>query len=566
MQNINLTYFVKQLLTYSVNSGLLPPLFITTLIINLLSISTPIFVILVFGKYLNYGNHNTLILLTTGALFCIIMELCVRHIRFVYSDKLVSVIFKDFDFLIINKLLSAKDNRIYSLTLRDKERLIRGLNDVRIRFSPDNIGHILDIPFMLLFIWFIYLINDQLALLVFSFCIAYALIMRIFQGRLKLVSEKNSTIADSLIPSTKYLSNHTTEARLSCAVGDLCSQYVEENSAWTDIQSELAWQKHTSKVNTRFATAMLTVLTISAGSYLVVLGNLNIGELIGINILAVRALTPLSAISSLYESVMSTAQFFKAQSILDSFNKFIEKPITPDKDFQKISLRNLSFSYFGQTQLLLSPINIELCMGDILIIKGDSGSGKSTLLNIIYGDLVPLSGNIYVDEISLETINMEWWRKQISYRNEGEQLYPGNIRRLFSNRLTNVSDQEIIKCLEIVGLSSLLKGMPEFLEQPSNSPLILGNNSITGLIKLAIALITNGKVVILDNPSNNLNLTAKNALYKVMNELSKSGKIIICVTDDVEIIKGGTHFLNLSEFEEKTEKLSHQVYTRNIIS
>ena len=563
MQNTKLTYFIKQILTYSLNSGLLVPLFFTSFIINILSISTPIFVILIFGKYLNYGNHNTLILLTAGAVFCIVLELCFRNLRFMYSDKLGMVIFEDIDYLIIHKILCSGDNRIYSLTLGDKERLLRGINDVRYRFSPDNIGHMLDVPFMLFFIWLIFLINENLALLVFSFCISYVILMHISRRKLKSVSEEYSFISDRMVPNIKYFANYTIDARLSCAVEDVCVKYTEENVSWADAQSELAWQKHKARVNTRFATAILTVVTIGAGSYWVVLGSLNIGELIGINILAVRALAPISAISGLYESIMSTAQFFKAFSILNNLQERAESQIIPSQEFTKVSVKNLSFSYFGQSTLLFSPINISLKFGDILIIKGASGSGKSTLLNILYGDLIPLSGDIYVDDIPLQSINTIWWRKQISYRNEGDDLYPGSLRRVFINRLSNVSDKEIIKCLEMVGLNSLLKAVPDILEQPSNSSLIFGNSSVSGLIKLALALITDGKIVILDNPSAALNSTARNVLYKVMNELSQAGKIIVCVTDDAEIIRGGTHFIDLSRYDENHDESTHQVYTRN---
>ena len=387
--------------------------------------------------------------------------------------------------------------------------------------------------------------------------------MHISRRKLKSVSEEYSFISDRMVPNIKYFSNYTIDARLSCAVEDVCVKYTEENVSWADAQSELAWQKHKARVNTRFATAILTVVTIGAGSYWVVLGSLNIGELIGINILAVRALAPISAISGLYESIMSTAQFFKAFSILNNLQERAESQIIPSQEFTKVSVKNLSFSYFGQSTLLFSPINISLKFGDILIIKGASGSGKSTLLNILYGDLIPLSGDIYVDDIPLQSINTIWWRKQISYRNEGDDLYPGSLRRVFINRLSNVSDKEIIKCLEMVGLNSLLKAVPDILEQPSNSSLIFGNSSVSGLIKLALALITDGKIVILDNPSAALNSTARNVLYKVMNELSQAGKIIVCVTDDAEIIRGGTHFIDLSRYDENHVESTHQVYTRN---
>jgi ATP-binding cassette subfamily C protein LapB len=65
-------------------------------------------------------------------------------------------------------------------------------------------------------------------------------------------------------------------------------------------------------------------------------------------------------------------------------------------------------------------------------------------------------------------------------------------------------------------------------------------------LSLARALVTNGQVVVLDEPTDALDETGTLAVYRLMNELTKAGKTIIVFTNDPKIIKGVSSVLNLN--------------------
>ncbi len=563
MAQVTLREFCKQILEYATRSGVLTPLILTSLFINILTISIPLYVILIFTKYINYGNDSTLFSLTIGICICISLEVLLRHIRFIYSNKFSTKLYNDINSNIIKKFLSSKDNRIYTIGQSEKERLLRGTSDIISRFSSENISLILDVPFCIIFILSIFLINEILAFCVFIYCLLFILIMIFYQRKLKSISSANARSIEDTSPFIRYFSQFTNFSRLAGSASSEQKKFEDKYAAGADSRSEISWQRHISRINSRIASSLITVVTISIGSYIVVQGGMNIGELIGINILAVRTIVPITAMANVYDGLVSSSHFFNAYYLFKQLRDPRVNLLTPNISIERIEVKNLSFVFPGNRELLLGPINIDLELGDILIIRGESGSGKSVLLNLMYADLTPSAGDIYVNGIPLQEIDIDWWQSHISYQNQAQGFYPGTLRDEFKARCFNINDEEIISCIRDIGLKSVLSSMPDILDRPSNYLINSGNHSLHGLMRLAIALSNKGPIIMLDNPTKNLNPDSKDYIYKLLNNLAINNKTIICVTEDPQIIRGGTHFLDLSKKENINNMLENKIYKNN---
>ena len=196
--------------------------------------------------------------------------------------------------------------------------------------------------------------------------------------------------------------------------------------------------------------------------------------------------------------------------------------------------------------------------GEVLIVRGPPGAGKSTFLHVLYGDLLPLTGDIFLDNLPLASIDQLWWRAQVSYRNQGHAVFPGTLRDAFQHRVPDITDERIVTCLRDVGLGFLYETVPSLLDEDSSSSHFSAHNDFKGLLKLALSIANAGNIIILDDPSATLGAVARNSLYKLLNCLAENGKTIICATDDPEIIKGGTQFLDLGQIEEKEGTKNHR--------
>mgnify|MGYP001164127604 CR=1 FL=1 len=187
----------------------------------------------------------------------------------------------------------------------------------------------------------------------------------------------------------------------------------------TDSQN-LAWEKYThvfqkirkyvsnrqNRIQTivRSSSSILTILIISVGATMVTKGVLDIGVLIGANILAARALLPIIGLS---QQVESWARTKEANNTISRINKV--PLMSPDgtgisKDAIELELRDISFTYPFAHLPIFDRLNITVGPGEILCVYGGNGTGKTTLAKMLCGLMLPSSGDIFVDGINLQQI------------------------------------------------------------------------------------------------------------------------------------------------------------------
>ena len=170
------------------------------------------------------------------------------------------------------------------------------------------------------------------------------------------------------------------------------------------------------------------------------------------------------------------------------------------------------------------------------VFVGRSGSGKSTLLDLVLNLNKPRSGKIYYSQIPQEDIDFNDFRSNVAYVSQETSLVEGTIHEnlLISN--SNYSSNELNKILEI----TLLKDFVNSLDNGLNT--IVGENGIQlsggqkQRIALARALITNPKILILDEATSNLDLESEKHIMSTLRNLHNSLTIII-VTHRVNSIE-----------------------------
>ena len=188
-----------------------------------------------------------------------------------------------------------------------------------------------------------------------------------------------------------------------------------------------------------------------------------------------------------------------------------------------IKIKELYFSY-GKKQIL-ENINLKINKGDFIALIGHNGAGKTTLVKLMLGILKPTKGTI------------EYCTKNIGYvqqlKPENKYL-PINVYELVALPLLKDKtllakdkeiDKRIEKALRTIGLA--------------DKKYELLNNLSGGQqqrVYLARALVNNPDIIILDEPTNNLDILSQKQFYKILAKLNKQGKTIILVTHDIGLI------------------------------
>ena len=194
-----------------------------------------------------------------------------------------------------------------------------------------------------------------------------------------------------------------------------------------------------------------------------------------------------------------------------------------------IELRGVSFSYPGSTQAALQDVNLRIAAGEKVGIIGRIGSGKSTLEKLMLGLYQPTQGAILVDNIDARQIDPADLRRAIGHVPQDALLFYGSLKQNLLMGAPWASDEDMLHAARIAGVD-------EFAAQhPQGYDMAIGERgeSLSGgqrqSIAVARALINDPPVVLLDEPSSNLDNQSEAQLRQRLRQACAS-KTVVLVT------------------------------------
>lgn len=270
-----------------------------------------------------------------------------------------------------------------------------------------------------------------------------------------------------------------------------------------------------------------TILYIFYGSFLLNSSKISIGQFVGVfNLIVINSL-PISKYSNSFLEFIKSIKVYKIiykdvnVEKYETINKYL-----PDlnKDFLKIT--DLSFSYGDN--VIFDKLNFSINNSDIVGITGESGIGKTTLLKIILGLEIEYEGKIEWQGNDIRNISIEDIWNLISYVDQNKYMFDGIIGyNIAFDNYKNNSDLE--KMVEELNFGNLLL-----------SKCIKNNgNNLSGgekeKISFARALFKQGKILILDEPTSNLDIQSEKI---IMNYICSNATIpIIIISHREETLK-----------------------------
>ena len=197
-----------------------------------------------------------------------------------------------------------------------------------------------------------------------------------------------------------------------------------------------------------------------------------------------------------------------------------------------ISVKNVKFSYPAGVKAI-NDVSLEIKKGERIALLGPNGSGKSTLILLIAGLLSPEKGEIKVLGEDTTSKSFQKLRQKVGivFQDPDDQLFnqsviedvaygPKNLRVP-----ENVIQERCQHILEDIGIGHLKSRPPHRLSFGEKKK-----------VSLATALVLKPELLILDEPTANLDLVSRRGLIDMLNELSAEGTTIVISTHDVEAL------------------------------
>lgn len=197
----------------------------------------------------------------------------------------------------------------------------------------------------------------------------------------------------------------------------------------------------------------------------------------------------------------------------------------------KIELRGVSFSY-QENQHIFRNVNLELKLGDRILLSGPSGVGKSTLLEVLGGLLAPDSGEVLFNDEECTNKVFRKYRSQICFVTPNVYVFDGSLRyNLSPNR--EIAEDELWNVLENVDLADFANEQEMGLDAkvgPNGSLLSTGQRQ---RLVLARAFVQRPRIFILDEFTANLDQKTENRIMHLVNQLAGRDTITIMAAHKV---------------------------------
>lgn len=248
----------------------------------------------------------------------------------------------------------------------------------------------------------------------------------------------------------------------------------------------------------------------------------------------------LPIISKGLESVNSVGEVLLANDVENNKGKTKVKTVRGEFDFQ-----DLCFAY-DSSKPVLNHLNLHVAAGETIALVGESGAGKSTVLNMVIGFNKPDSGQVLLDGVDMNTINLHSYRQHIAVVPQTSILFSGTIRDNITYGMEKVSQEKLNQVIDAANLRSFIDGLPDGLNT------IVGEHGgkLSGgqrqRISIARALIRDPDIIILDEATSALDSISEKEIQEALNNLTRNRTTFI-VAHRLSTIKGADKIAVLRE-------------------
>ena len=283
------------------------------------------------------------------------------------------------------------------------------------------------------------------------------------------------------------------------------------------------------RVYTEVALSAFNIIILFTGLILFSLDKIDFSAfLIGV-ILLMSSYGPVIALSNLSSNLLQTlASGERVLGLLAEEPELKDVESAVDlKEVSRIDVENVNFAY-GEEQIL-SDVSLSVKKGEILGIHGRSGSGKSTLLKLLMRFYDPKSGSIKINSETLPNINTRSLRDNMAYITQQTYIFNETIEENIRLARRDATLDEIMEAAKKASIHDFILSLPQGYQTKMTE---LGGNLSDGekqRIGIARAFLHNAPIILLDEPTSNLDSLNEAMILKSLLDV-KAEKLIILVS------------------------------------
>ena len=503
-----------------------------SLFINLLMLTSPLYMLQLYDRVITSRSEETLILLT---LLVVLMYATSAILEIVRSRVLVRVGNK-IDNLLSNRIFNSLFELANKAPGKASSMPLSDLTQLRQFLTGNGVFAFFDAPWIPIYIGVLFLFHPYFGF----FSIFAAIVLIIITIINEKVSKDTLALANRLSrESTMYVDSSLRNSEVVHAMGmseNIRARWLKRYYGFLNAQTE-ASEKAGIWANVSKTLRMLfQSLILGLGGYLVLEMEVSPGMMIAGSIIMGRALAPIDMIINSWKQFSGArTSYTRIDDLLRDFPAKKEgMPLPAPKG--EIVLESIILTPPGAKLPSLRGVSMKINEGDIVGIIGSSAAGKSSLARAILGLWPLMSGKVRIDGADISQWNKDKLGRYIGYLPQDIELFEGSISENIA-RFGELDSKKVIEAAQKAGVHEMILKLPEGYD----TKLGAGGHSLSGgqkqRVAFARALYDNPIFIVLDEPNSNLDEQGELSLVSAINSLKESKTTVVLITHRMPILK-----------------------------
>lgn len=441
--------------------------FFVTFLLNVLALTTPLFVMAIYDKVLGSGSKTMLMALGIGAFVAMAADAILRSVR----ARILAFIGGRLDNVmginILQHLLGLSPGFTERASIGAQIARLKDFESVREFFTGPLATMMMELPFALFFFVVIFALGGVLALVPIVGTICFGILTWLVMPRVREIvagagraGSKRQEFLIEILGKVRALKLTAGERTFMDRYRDMSARAAAggfKNSMYTTLISTVG----------NIIVVGSGMATIAVGVLGVIDGTMTMGSLIAAMMLVWRTLTPLQTVISLIQRIETVRGSIRQIDGLMSLRpeRDPRAMVAPLKNLKgKVEFSRVSLRYSNDTDPALVGVSFEVPPGEVVAITGRNGSGKSTILKLMLGLYQPQAGSVRVDNTDIRQLDPIELRHAIAYVPQTCNLFFGTIAQNLRLAHPTATESDIRWACEMADVWDEIMSLPKGLE------------------------------------------------------------------------------------------------------
>jgi PrtD family type I secretion system ABC transporter len=495
-----------------------------SLAINLLYLAAPLYMLQVYDRVISSASEVTLVMLTLALLMAFTALAGLDAVR----ARVLTRASIRMDRLLSGRIMTAVIERSPNFA-GSRSQLLRDFDTFRQFVTGMGIHAIFDLPWAPIYIAVIFVLHPLLGSFALGSSVLLILMAFINEWIVRPPLSESNEAATRNYSFTEMSLRNTDVVQAMGMTEALLRRWGRDRNRMLERQVTASDRAATMQSMIRFLRLSMQSLILGLGAYLVIERAATVGAMFAASILLGRALQPVEQIVGSWRNLISARTSFRRVHDLLAVNPPRDPKLELPAPLGRLDVEGLSYAPQGTFKAILRGISFRVEQGELLGIIGPSGAGKSTLARHIVGVLTASAGVVRLDDADVSIWPRTSLGRYVGYLPQDIELFADTVAANIS-RFQTGHDEEVIQAAKMAGVHEMILRLPNGYDTQVGEGGAILSGGYRQRIGLARAVYGNPSLVVLDEPSSNLDSEGDSALTHCVISLRQRRTTVIIIS------------------------------------